>query len=121
MLLANPASRLHAAVAGWEHPLDYVGIYQLDLIDLLLMRWSEKGKFKPIPRPWDKKRPSKGRTATEALRILRPHLAEKEPDQGEGDDSADDGSGDGESEPGPAELFGPSDSVETRKQRDDPA
>src|SRR5690554_5420531 len=54
-LLANPASRFHAAVAKWEHPLEYGAMYQLDTLDLLLMRWSDKGKFKPLPRPWDKK------------------------------------------------------------------
>lgn len=93
-LLADPASRFHAAVAGWDHPLAFEGIYLLDQIDVLLMRWSEQGKFKPVPRPWDVKKVGKKRTVSEALRILRPHLADQKPYQREGDDPPDDGSGD---------------------------
>lgn len=76
-LLANPASRFHAVVAKWDHPLEYAAMFQLDTLDLLLMRWSEKGKFKPVPRPWDKKPagPKKSNlTAAEAHKRLRPHL-----------------------------------------------
>lgn len=75
LLLSKPESSFHAAVAKWQHPLSYEGMYQLDLIDLLLMRWSEKGKFKPVPRPSDVKRTPKTRlTAAEAHKRLRPHL-----------------------------------------------
>lgn len=74
-LLQDPRSRLHAAAAGWLHPISREAMYTIDLIEVLLMRWSEKGKFKPIPRPWStaKRRSVKRRTAEEALRILRPH------------------------------------------------
>ena len=75
-LLADPRSRLHAKVAGWDHPVSYEAIYQLETIDTLLaLKLGDK--FKPVARPWDKKRPAvKKRTRTEALRILRPHLFE---------------------------------------------
>lgn len=97
LLLQNPSSRFHAAVAGWEHPLSYEGMYQLDLLDLLLMRWSEKGRFRPVPRPWDSKR-AVGRSAADALRILRPHLAQRSPGDQQDGDAVDDSSSDGETE-----------------------
>jgi hypothetical protein len=78
-LLRNPNSRLHAAVAGWEYPLDRSAMHMLDLIDVHLSRWSDKGKFKPVPRPWDKANKPKSRstlTAAEAHKRLRPHLYE---------------------------------------------
>lgn len=78
-LLSNPESRFHAVVAKWDYPLSYAAMAQLDTIDLLVMRWSDKGKFKPQPRPWDKK-PAKAKkstlTAAEAHKRLRPHLYE---------------------------------------------
>jgi len=76
-LLSDPRSRLHAVVAGWEHPIDRTAMYQLDTLDLLLVRWSDKGKFKPVPRPWDKANKPKSKstlTAAQAHRKLRPHL-----------------------------------------------
>lgn len=73
-LLRNPESWFHAGVARWEHPISRQAMYQLDTVDVLLMRWAGD-KFKPVARPWDRagKRPVKKRTAAEALRILRPH------------------------------------------------
>lgn len=76
LLLANPASRFHAAVAKWEHPITFEAMYQLDLIDVLLMRWAGD-KFKPVARPWDKKPAGSKKTmlsAAEAHKRLRPHL-----------------------------------------------
>lgn len=73
-LLSNPGSRFHAAVAKWDHPITFEAMYQLDLIDVLLMRWTGD-KFKPVARPWDKKPAKKSQlTATEAHKRLRPHL-----------------------------------------------
>ena len=76
-LLSDPRSRLHAVIAGWEYPLDRAAMHQLDTLDLLLMRWSDKGKFKPVPKPWDKANKPKSKstlTAAEAHKRLRPHL-----------------------------------------------
>jgi hypothetical protein len=78
-LLSDSSSRLHAVVAGWDYPIDRAAMYQLDTLDMLLMRWSDKGKFKPVPRPWDKANKPKSKskmTAAEAHRKLRPHLYE---------------------------------------------
>lgn len=99
LLLADPTSRFHAAVAGWSHPLDYEGMFLLDLLDLLLMRWSEKGQFKPLPRPWDAKRVTKKRSPSEALRILRPHLVQGYPSEDQENGGTDDSSGDRQPEP----------------------
>lgn len=71
-LLEDPASRFHAAVSGWTYPVTREAINQLDLMDLLLMRW-QGDKFKPLPRPWDVQKRS-GKSRTEVLRQLRPHL-----------------------------------------------
>lgn len=71
-LLTRTESRFHASVAEWEHPISRDAIYSLDLIDVLLMRWTGK-QFKPVPRPWSNIRPTGRRhTASEALAILRP-------------------------------------------------
>lgn len=72
-LRSDPASRFQAAVAMWDHPLSREAIYQLDTLDVLLMRWAGD-KFKPVHRPWSTHRiGAKKRTQSEALRILRPH------------------------------------------------
>lgn len=74
-LLADPRSRLRAVVAEWSHPLSREAMQQLDMIDLLLMRWSKDGKFKPVARPWDKKPKAKAkRKPSDAHRKLRPYL-----------------------------------------------
>lgn len=79
-LLSDPRSRVQAVMAGWSHPISREAMYQLDAIDLMLQRWSEKGKYKPVPRPWNvKKKSAKKRSAKEALRILRPHQFEQAP------------------------------------------
>ena len=72
-LLRDPASRFHAAVAKWRSPLSQEAIYQLDLMDLLLMRWTGD-KFKPLSRPWDVVAARSGKSPEAALRQLRPHL-----------------------------------------------
>lgn len=78
-LLGMPESRFHAAVVRWDHPISRAAMYQLDLIDVLLMRWAGD-KFKPVHRPWSTQRPGgKKRTASEALRILRPHQFKQGP------------------------------------------
>ena len=79
-LLSDSRSRLQAVIAGWSHPISREAINQLDLIDLLLQRWSEKGKYKPVERPWNvKKKSAKRRSVKEAMRILRPHKSEQVP------------------------------------------
>jgi hypothetical protein len=71
-LLTDPSSRFHAAVAEWKHPLSRDAMYSLDLMDILLMRWTGD-KFKPVSRPWsDIRSGGVKRTAAEALAILRP-------------------------------------------------
>ena len=77
-LSADPSSWLHASMLGWEFPVTRGEAYTLDLIDVQLAR-ALGDKFKPSPRPWDKKRAVRktgkpGRTASEAHRLLRPHL-----------------------------------------------
>jgi len=77
-LLANPSSAFHAAVAGWTFPVSRESLYQLDLIDILLMRW-QGDKYKPYPRPSDAPTPVKGKSPEAAMRQLRPHLFEDNP------------------------------------------
>lgn len=74
-LLQDPRSRFQAKTAGWRYPASRETLTTLHLIDILLQRWTEEGKYRPAERPWDPTRtPVKRRTPTEALRILRPHL-----------------------------------------------
>lgn len=122
MLLQDPTSRFHAAVAGWEHPISREGMYGLDLIDVLLMRWAGD-KFKPVGRPWDKAKVrgrAKLRTRAEALRILRPS-AEQNPDEHENDDAAQDGARDGQSQSLSAEFLRTVDAIKSGEQGDDSA
>jgi len=64
-------------MAGWDYPLTRGEMIAADTNDLLLTRWSEKGKFKPYPRPWSKTKKVKKTqlTAAQAMKILRPHNA----------------------------------------------
>lgn len=64
-------SKFRAVVSEWQYPLTRAEMHQLDLYDLLLRRWAGD-KFKPLPRPWDKKKKSK-LTRSQARAILRPH------------------------------------------------
>ena len=83
-LLADPGSRFSAAVADWSYPLSREGIQQLQLIDLLLMRWSSKRHpYKPSQKPWDAAQLAKRAqrlTNDELMRVLRPHKHKEEPD-----------------------------------------
>lgn len=77
-LMADPSSWLQSAIRGWEHPVSFEGIVQMDQFDLLLQRWVPRGRYKPYPRPWpaDRKRlggkSKRRRSLDEALAILRP-------------------------------------------------
>lgn len=77
-LLSDPSSWLGAAVSGWKFPLTREAIFTLDLIDLLLMKWTGD-QFKPVEKPWDANKPKRrGKSPEAAMRQLRPHLF-KEP------------------------------------------
>lgn len=78
-LLSDPRSRLQAVVAGWQYPLSRESMNTLDLMDLLLQRWSEQGKYRPATRPWDAVKPGKKRSVEDAMRILRPHKFTQDP------------------------------------------
>jgi hypothetical protein len=80
-LLNDPRSRLHAAVAGWSHPTSWEAITLADVFDLQLRsKLENKSDFKPYPRPSDGAKPvRRRRSATEAMRILRPHLSQVPP------------------------------------------
>lgn len=69
----NPASRFQAAIANWTHPVSREAMAQMDIADLMLMRWAGN-KYKPLPRPWDHAITRKGKSPAAAMRQLRPHL-----------------------------------------------
>lgn len=52
MLMRDPASRLHAAVAGWEFPVSREWMALTDLFDMQLSSKSRR-KQKPYPRPFE--------------------------------------------------------------------
>lgn len=54
-LVADPTSRVAAAIADWSHPLSHEGMALRDLYDLLAHANSGRKKPKPYPRPWDPK------------------------------------------------------------------
>lgn len=60
-LMKDPESRLHAAAAGWSHPISRDWIALVDLVDVQLASKS-KNRPKPYPRPWDAKPKQFGRS-----------------------------------------------------------
>jgi hypothetical protein len=78
MLLSNPESRLHAAVAGWDYPVSREWILAADAFDLS-HAVASKRRPKPLPRPWPEKRTKMGgkktvrRSAAQVASILRPY------------------------------------------------
>jgi hypothetical protein len=75
-LAVDPRSRFHAAINGWEHPVQWADMVLMDAFDLTASRYVARSKFKPYPRPWTKSvrvnKKSK-RTAREVLARLRPN------------------------------------------------
>lgn len=87
MLLRDPASRLHAAIAGWEYPVSREWLALADSFDVQLAAISGKRKRKPYPRPFDsnKKRiggTKKVRRSAEQVRALLDRPRVPRPDQG---------------------------------------
>lgn len=74
-LMRDPRSRLHAATARWDHPISREWLILADIWDLEFQKAARKGAFRPYPRPFGKQKLGgrRRRTATEALRILRPN------------------------------------------------
>lgn len=51
-LLADPSSAVHAAVAGWPHPMSIEALIAADQFDLEhLKTWAEGGKKGAKPKP----------------------------------------------------------------------
>lgn len=73
-LMRDPRSRLHAVEAGWDYPVSREWLLGADLWDLELQKAVKRSQFKPYPRPFGKQKMGgrSRRTASEALRILRP-------------------------------------------------
>ena len=72
VLLRDPASWTHAAVAGWKHPISYEWTVQVATYDLLAQVHSGKRKAKPYPRPWkDPNVKAKGKVRQDAREILK--------------------------------------------------
>ncbi|WP_104128003.1 hypothetical protein [Cryobacterium sp. Y57] len=80
-LLKDPSSWLHAAVAGWEHPVSREWIILAQSFDLAHAAAS-KHRPKPMPRPWpDTKNKIGGkkmvrRSIEDVRAILRPQSTE---------------------------------------------
>ncbi len=72
VLLRDPTSWLHAAVAGWKHPISYEWTVNVATYDLLAQVHSGKRKPKPYPRPWkDSNTVVKGKARKDARQILK--------------------------------------------------
>lgn len=72
VLLRDPTSWLHAAVAGWKHPISYEWTVNVATYDLLAQVYSGKRKPKPYPRPWkDPNVKAKGKARKDAREILK--------------------------------------------------
>lgn len=80
VLLADPASHLGAAVAGWSYPVDRATLVLMDLYDqhhqIAISQGGSKRKAKPYPRPWPSKtksrtKPSADLTQDEIIAALR--------------------------------------------------
>lgn len=81
MLLADPTTRLHTAVAGWDHPVSYEWILAAQHFDLAHSAAS-KHRPKLYPRPWPELKNKIGgkktvaRSIEDVRAILRPHSTE---------------------------------------------
>lgn len=77
MLLKEPASWLHAVIAGWANPVSREWMATVDLYDMQLATKSRR-KQKEYPRPWASNtvkiggKKSAQRTPAEVMAILRP-------------------------------------------------
>lgn len=59
ILLTDPTSWVHAALAGWQFPEESSATVLRDLYDLQ-HRSKAKRRPKPYPRPWDRKAETHG-------------------------------------------------------------
>lgn len=77
VLRREPRSWLHAAIAGWQHPVSREWIALADLYDITAAR-GMKRRPQPYPRPMTTRTKKIGgkrtvrRTLSDALAILRP-------------------------------------------------
>ena len=71
VLIRDPESWTHAAVAKWKHPISYEWTVLVATYDMLAQVNSRK-KPKPYPRPWvDANVKSKGQSRPDAREILK--------------------------------------------------
>lgn len=75
-LIADPASRVATAVAGWSHPTSPESLVLADLYDLTHKGLAGKKKATPYPRPWDP-RPTRFGRATRPQAEIRAILASR--------------------------------------------
>jgi hypothetical protein len=72
ILLRDPASWTHAALADWKHPITQDWAVLVATYDLLAQVHSGKRKAKPYPRPWrDARAKAKGKVRKDAREILK--------------------------------------------------
>jgi hypothetical protein len=82
MLLRNPQSWLHAAVAEWDHPVSREWTLLAQIHDITLGSKVKRSVFKPWARPWPEKKTKIGgkktvrRSIADTLAILRPPRTE---------------------------------------------
>jgi hypothetical protein len=73
VLLRDPTSWLHAAVAKWKHPITHEWSVLVSMWELLAQVNTRKGRKAPrFPKPWpDPNSTSKGKTRRDARGILK--------------------------------------------------
>lgn len=73
MLLRDPTSWLHTAVAKWKHPISHEWTVLVSLYELLAQVNTRKGRKAPrFPKPWpDANVTAKGKTRKDAREILK--------------------------------------------------
>jgi hypothetical protein len=71
VLIRDPESWTHAAIANWKHPISYEWTVLVATYDMLAQVNSRR-KPKPYPRPWpDANVKSKGQSRPDAREILK--------------------------------------------------
>lgn len=71
MLMRDPSSLLHAAVAGWKYPVSLEWMALRDLTDVERQRAAGRKRVKPLDRPWpDRKTVRKGGKAKNQRRSI---------------------------------------------------
>jgi len=82
VLLRNPESWVHAALAEWDHPVSREWTVLAQILDVIHASKVKRNVFKPWPRPWPDSKTKIGgkrkvsRSIADVLAILRPQSTE---------------------------------------------